>query len=134
MYEDLRGKKLLFVNSQGMIKVVEGDEFDVSKRTTAATKLNDAETVLAIEQLAETEEETVVMQTEKNMFLRFPAADVPQKKKGAIGVRGMKIDTRDRLKAAFLLGDEEKTIEEKDKQIMLHRLRIACRDGKGVKK
>ncbi len=132
--EDLRGKKLLFVNSQGMIKVVEGDEFDVSKRTTAATKLNDAETVLAIEQLAETEEETVVMQTEKNMFLRFPAADVPQKKKGAIGVRGMKIDTRDRLKAAFLLGDEEKTIEEKDKQIMLHRLRIACRDGKGVKK
>ncbi len=130
----LRGKKLLFVNSQGMIKVVSGDEFDVSKRITAATKLNEGETVLAVELLAETEEETVVMQTEKSMFLRFLAADVPQKKKGAIGVRGMKIDPKDSLKAAFLLGREEKTIEEKDKQIMLHRLRIACRDGKGVKK
>ena len=74
------------------------------------------------------------MQTEKNMFLRFPAADVPQKKKSAIGVRGMKIDSRDNLKAAFLLGKEEKVIEEKDKQILLHRLRITCRDGKGVRK
>ncbi|NBH14575.1 DNA topoisomerase 4 subunit A [Lachnospiraceae bacterium] len=132
--DGLRGKKLLFVNSQGMMKVVEGDEFDVSKRTTAATRLNEAETVLAIEMLAETEAETVVMQTEKNMFLRFFASDVPQKKKGAIGVRGMKIDSRDKLKAVFLLGEEEKTIEEKDKRIMLHRLRIAYRDGKGVKK
>ncbi len=132
--DELRGKKLLFVNSQGMIKTVEGDEFDVSKRTTAATKLSDAETVLAVDLLAETEEETIVMQTEKNMFLRFPAADVPQKKKSAIGVRGMKIDSRDNLKAAFLLGKEEKVIEEKDKQILLHRLRITCRDGKGVRK
>ncbi|MEY8390193.1 DNA topoisomerase (ATP-hydrolyzing) [Lachnospiraceae bacterium 45-W7] len=132
--DGLRGKKLLFVNSQGMMKVVEGDEFDVSKRATAATRLNEAETVLAIEMLAETEAETVVMQTEKNMFLRFFASDVPQKKKGAIGVRGMKIDSRDKLKAVFLLGEEEKTIEEKDKRIMLHRLRIAYRDGKGVKK
>ena len=132
--DGLRGKKLLFVNSQGMIKTVEGDEFDVSKRTTAATKLSDAETVLAVDLLAETEEETIVMQTEKNMFLRFPAADVPQKKKSAIGVRGMKIDSRDNLKAAFLLGKEEKVIEEKDKQILLHRLRITCRDGKGVRK
>ncbi|MCI8299233.1 MAG: DNA topoisomerase 4 subunit A [Lachnospiraceae bacterium] len=132
--DELRGKKLLFVNSQGMIKTVEGDEFDVSKRTTAATKLSDAEMVLAVDLLAETEEETIVMQTEKNMFLRFPAADVPQKKKSAIGVRGMKIDSRDNLKAAFLLGKEEKVIEEKDKQILLHRLRITCRDGKGVRK
>lgn len=46
----------------------------------------------------------------------------------------MKIDAKDSLKAAYLLGDEEQTIVEKDRQIMLHRLRIACRDGKGVKR
>ncbi len=127
-------RKLLFVNSAGMLKQVEGEEFDVSKRTTAATKLNEGEKLLMVELLEETEEESIVLQTEKGMFLRFPASDVPQKKKGAVGVRGMKIDPKDKLKAAYLLGNEERVIEENDKQIMLHRLRIACRDGKGVKR
>ncbi len=131
---NLIGKNLLFVNSQGMIKVVEGDEFDVSKRTTAATKLNEGDTVLAVMMLEESEGETIVLQTEKGMFLRFPAADIPRKKKGAIGVRGMKIDSKDQLKAAYLLGEDERIIQEKERQIMLHRLKIACRDGKGVKK
>ena len=124
----------MFVNSAGMLKQVEGAEFDVSKRTTAATKLNEGEKLIMVEMLNETEGESIVLQTEKGMFLRFESAGVPQKKKGAIGVRGMKIDENDRLKAAYLLGDEECVIEEKDKQIMLHRLRVACRDGKGVKR
>ncbi len=131
---NLRGRKLLFVNSGGMMKQVDGAEFDVAKRTTAATKLNDGERLLMVETLAETEGESIVLQTEKGMFLRFEASGVPQKKKGAIGVRGMKIDAKDSLKAVYLLGDEERTIVEKDRQIMLHRLRIACRDGKGVKR
>lgn len=131
---NLLGRKLLFVNSAGMVKQVDGAEFDVSKRTTAATKLGDGEHLLMVEMLAEKEGESIVLQTEKGMFLRFEASAVPQKKKGAIGVRGMKIDVKDSLKAAYLLGDEERTIVEKDRQIMLHRLRIACRDGKGVRK
>ncbi|MCI8858685.1 MAG: DNA topoisomerase 4 subunit A [Lachnospiraceae bacterium] len=131
---NLLGRHLLFVNSQGMLKVVDGEEFDVSKRTTAATKLNQDEKLLTVQMLSETEGESIVLQTEKGMYLRFLAADIPKKKKGAIGVRGMKITPLDQLKAVFLLGQEEKTIVEKDRQIMLHRLRIASRDQKGVKK
>ena len=131
---NLLGRHLLFVNRQGMLKVVDGEEFDVSKRTTAATKLNQDEKLLTVQMLSETEGESIVLQTEKGMYLRFLAADVPKKKKGAIGVRGMKITPLDQLKAVFLLGQEEKTIVEKDRQIMLHRLRIASRDQKGVKK
>lgn len=131
---NLLGRHLLFANSQGMLKVVDGEEFDVSKRTTAATKLNQGEKLLTVQMLSDAKEESIVLQTEKGMFLRFLAVDVPKKKKGAVGVRGMKIAPLDRLKAVFLLGQEEKTIVEKDKQIMLHRLRIASRDQKGVKK
>ncbi len=131
---NLLGRHLLFVNSQGMLKVVDGEEFDVSKRTTAATKLNQDEKLLTVQMLSETEGESIVLQTEKGMYLRFLAADIPKKKKGAIGVRGMKITPLDQLKAVFLLGQEEKTIIENDRQIMLHRLRIASRDQKGVKK
>ncbi len=157
---NLLGRKLLFASSSGMLKQVRGEEFDVSKRTVAATKLNEGEHLLLVQILSEEEEESIVMQTEKNMFLRFLASDVPEKKKGAIGVRGMKIDEKDRLSAVYLLGQEEKTITikgsslrsidghtprqktgqsdqevtGKEKEIALHRLRLANRDGKGVKK
>ena len=130
----LLGRKLLFASSGGMLKQVRGEEFDVSKRTVAATKLNEGERLLLVQILSETEEESIVLQTEKNMFLRFLASDVPEKKKGAIGVRGMKIDEKDRLSAVYLLNQEEQTITVKEKEIALHRLRLANRDGKGVKK
>ena len=130
----LLGRKLLFASSGGMLKQVRGEEFDVSKRTVAATKLNEGERLLLVQILSETEEESIVLQTEKNMFLRFLASDVPEKKKGAIGVRGMKIDEKDRLSAVYLLNQDEQTITVKEKEIALHRLRLANRDGKGVKK
>lgn len=79
---ELLGRRLLFASSSGMLKQVRGEEFDVSKRTVAATKLNAGETLLFVQVLSETEEESIVMQTEKNMFLRFLASDVPEKKKG----------------------------------------------------
>ena len=126
---------MLFASSDGMLKQVDGGEFDVSKRTTAATKLNEGATVMLIQPVSGTEGETIIMGTEKGMYLRFASGDVPEKKKGAVGVRGMKIDPKDKLEAVYLLGEEEeKNIDAKGKEIALHRLRIANRDGKGVKK
>lgn len=132
---NLLGHKLLFASSDGMLKQVDGSEFDVSKRTTAATKLNEGATVLLIQKVAGENGETIVMGTEKGMYLRFPAEDVPEKKKGAVGVRGMKIDMKDKLEAVYLLGEtEEKNIEIRGKEVALWRLRVANRDGKGVKR
>lgn len=129
----LIGARLLFASSSGMLKQVEGSEFDVAKRTTAATKLNEGDTLLFVG--AVTGSETIVLQTEKGMFLRFPAADVPEKKKGAVGVRGIKLAEKDAVEAVYLLGEqEEHTITYKDKEIALHRLRSGNRDAKGVKK
>ena len=132
---NLLGRKLLFASSDGMLKQVDGGEFDVSKRTTTATKLNEGATVLMIQPVTGAEGETIVMGTEKGMYLRFAAEDVPEKKKGAVGVRGMKIEPKDKLDAIYLLeAEKEKNIEVRGKEIALHRLRVANRDGKGVKK
>ena len=129
----LVGKRLLFVSSSGMMKQVDGSEFDVAKRTTAVTKLLEDDTLLFVEQV--NEKETIVLQTEKGMFLRFAATDVPEKKKGAVGVRGIKLAEKDRLEAVYLLEEQgERTIVYKDKEIALNRLRIGNRDTKGVKK
>ncbi len=46
--EQLRYAKLLFATRQGMIKKVEGSEFQVSKRTIAATKLQDEDALIGV--------------------------------------------------------------------------------------
>lgn len=61
-----------------MLKMVDGSEFDVAKRTTASTKLNEDDELLIVH--AMTGEETVVMQSEKEMFLRIEASSTQERK------------------------------------------------------
>lgn len=129
----IRGCRMIFGTKMAMLKVVDGGEFDVSKRTTAATKLNDGDELLLVGQL--TGEETLIMQSEKDFFLRIDPVAVPEKKKGAVGVRGMKLGSGDMLTAIHLLANgEEATVEVKGKEVALHRLHIGNRDTKGTKK
>ena len=131
--EHIMDKKLLFVTEQSMCKVVSGSEFDVSKKTTAATKLqeNDKILYLAVAEPAS----TMVLQSQKNYFLRFATEDIPEKKKGAVGVRGMRMTDGELLTAVWqLTGEEEQIIMIKEKAVHLNRLRIANRDTRGVKK
>ncbi len=135
----IKNRKLLFGTAFAMIKQVSGSEFDVSKRTTAATKLSEGDEVLFIKELADTEQaeqETVVMQSEKGMFLRIETAQIPEKKKMAIGVRGMRLSETDRLTHIYLLGEEEeiKKADYEPADVVLNRLRIGSRDTKGVKR
>ena len=79
--------KFLFVTKQGMIKKVAGSEFQVTKRTIAATKLQDEDALVSIRPIRDVQD--VVLMTENGFVLRFPAEEVSEKKKGAVGVRGM---------------------------------------------
>ncbi len=129
----LKDKKVLFGTKSAMLKVVDGSEFDVAKRTTAATKLGEGDEVLFVHALGT--DETIIMQSEKDMFLRIAAETIPEKKKGAVGVRGMKLSAGDTLCNMYLLAaDGELSIELKGKEVALNRIHIANRDTKGVKK
>ncbi len=131
--ENIMDKKLLFVTEQSMCKQVAGSEFDVSKRTTAATKLQDGDKILYMT-VAEPET-TLVLQSQKNYFLRFATEDVPEKKKGAVGVRGMRLGDGEVLTDVWQLNNEtEEIIMVKEKAVHLNRLRVANRDTRGVKK
>lgn len=137
-------KKLLFGTAYAMLKQVSGKEFDVSKRTTAASKLAEGDEVLFISPLCDAADEqagqeTIVMQSEKGMFLRIEAGSVPEKKKTAIGVRGMRLSDSDRLTHIYLIGKEDASgqmteAEYEPAKVVLNRLRIASRDTKGVKR
>lgn len=126
-------QKLLFGTKTAMLKQVDGKEFDVAKRTTAATKLTDDDAVIFVAPVEENM--TIVMQSAKDMFLRIAADTIPEKKKGAIGVCGMKLAAGDELTNIYALGEEEPpVVMVKDKEIALNRLHIGNRATKGVKK
>lgn len=131
--ESVASGKLVFGTKMSMLKLVQGVEFDVAKKTTAATKLTDGDEVLAVRRLEENA--TLVMQSKKDMFLRIDCATIPEKKKAAAGVRGMKLDKGDELKDIFVMYEgENMEVEVKGKPVSLNRLHIGNRDTKGVKK
>ena len=130
--EQMRYARLLFATKQGMIKKVEGNEFQVAKRTIAATKLQPEDELISVQVV--TDNQQVVLQTKEGYFLRFPAQEVSGKKKGAIGVRGIKLRKNDELEHAYLFeeGTEAKVIFG-EKEVTLNRLKVAKRDGNGTK-
>lgn len=129
---ELNLKQVLFVTAQSMMKIVDGGEFDVSKRTVAATKLGDGDTLLNVTTLYD--QKNVVLQSKEGYFLKFSVEEVPQKKKAAIGVRGMKLGAKDTLEAVYYTNALEDTvIEYKSKNIVLNDIKTAKRDGRGVK-
>ncbi|MDE7270751.1 MAG: DNA topoisomerase 4 subunit A [Acetatifactor sp.] len=129
---ELNLKQVLFVTAQSMMKIVDGGEFDVSKRTVAATKLNDGDTVLSVVTLYD--QKHIVLQSRNGYFLRFSVEEIPEKKKGAVGVRGMKLDSGDSLEAVYYTQNfTETTIPYKSKNLSLNNIKLGKRDGKGVK-
>ncbi len=129
---DLNLYRVIFATRQAMIKVVDGGEFDVAKRTVAATKLADEDEVVSVVTLKE--QRNIVLQSAEGYFLRFPVEEIPEKKKGAIGVRGMKLGAKDRLEAVYYTRNAiEQTIAYGGKEIELNKIKLGKRDGKGVK-
>ncbi len=131
--ENIVSKKLIFGTKDAMIKVVEGKEFDVSRKLIAATKLADKDKLICVKILEAGN--TVVMQSAKDMFLRIEGDSIPEKKKTAVGVRGMKLAKGDELTDIYVLAEGDSVdVKIKDKTVSINRLHIASRDTKGVKK
>ena len=129
---DLNLYRVIFVTKQAMLKIVDGGEFDVAKRTVAATKLGDGDEVVSVTTWKE--QRNIVLQSAEGYFLRFPVEEIPEKKKGAIGVRGMKLGDKDSVEAVYYTRNAvEQTIEYGGREIELNKIKPGKRDGKGVK-
>lgn len=150
----LKNNTLLFTTRLGMAKLVDSSEFEVMKKLVLATKLNEDDLVVSIDRVritkavyskftldGETVEEEViesdqmiVLKTAQGMFLKFPLSDVPEKKKGAIGVRAIKLSEKDYIEDVYVISEGvDINIEYKGKQIETKKLKLAHRDTKGTK-
>ena len=124
--------RLIFVTKLSMVKIVDGGEFDVAKRTVAATKLLDDDEVISVEVMGD--QRNIVMQTKEGCFLRFPLEEIPEKKKAAIGVRGMKLGAKDTVENVYYTKNAvDSTIDYKGKALELNKIKLGKRDSKGVK-
>lgn len=150
----LQNQKLLFVTRYAMMKIVDAAEFEASKKTIAATKLNEDDCLVGIyatdarvevyskfnydgtisqEEVIESEQ-NVILQTAAGVFLKFPLTEIPQKKKNAAGVRGMKLSKEDYIEDLYLLTNGDAlTVEYKGKFVDFAKMKLAHRDTKGTK-
>ncbi len=130
--EQMRYAAFLFATKQGMLKKVQGEEFQVAKRTIAATKLQEEDEVVSVQVI--TANHQIVLQTKEGYFLRFGADEVPEKKKGAIGVRGIRLRKKDELEQVHLFEEGTECMAAfGEKEVSLHRLKAGKRDGTGTK-
>ena len=125
--------RLVFVTAQAMAKVVDGGEFDVAKRTVAATKLGEGDRLVSV--IALRDQHQITLQTHEGYLLKFALEELPEKKKAAIGVRAMKLSAKDYVEAVHYLtpADTGKLIDYKEKKYDLTNLKLNKRDTKGTK-
>ncbi len=129
---ELNLRQVVFVTAQAMVKLVSGGEFDVSKRTVAATKLGEGDAVVSVMPMLE--QNSIVLQTKEGFFLKFDLSEIPEKKKAAVGVRAMKLGLKDTVENVYYVQNAvESTIEYKGKNLVLNHIKSGKRDGKGTR-
>ena len=123
---------VVFVTADSMMKIVEGSEFDVNKRTVSSSKVAEEDHLISVHILKE--ETGIVLRSKEGYFLRFPIEEIPEKKKAAIGVRGMKLSAKDKIEEVYYLQpNEEYKVRYKEKEVRLDLLKNSKRDAKGSK-
>lgn len=129
---DIALQKLMFGSKKGMFKLVYGTEFDVIKRTVAATSLNEDDEVITVFPVVE--QKYVVIRTKFDVFLKFELDEIPVKKKGAIGVRAIKLTGSDYIDSVYYINDsDDQIVTVGNRDVLLSRLKTAKRDTKGSK-
>ena len=129
---DLNLYRLIFVTGQAMAKVVDGGEFDVTKKAVAATKLTEGDRLVSV--AVYREQKNIILQSKDGYFLRFTISEIPEKKKAAVGVRAMKLAEGDGIEAVYFTKNTDDTaIPYKTRTLVLNQIKPAKRDTKGTK-
>ena len=124
--------KFMFVTKAGMVKKVDGSEFQAGKRTIVATKLHDDDKLVSVRVV--NDKQQVVLQTASGYFLRFPATELAEMKKNTQGQKGIKLQKNDEVENAYLFEEGKETkVSFKGKELSLNRLKASKRGATGLK-
>ena len=96
----------IMVTNLGGVKKLPGIEFNVKSKNTKYIKLKDGEVCTNFAKVEESEPE-IVLVSEAGRFLRFSAADIPEKKRGAGTVAGIAMKDGEKLSDVFFVWPED---------------------------
>lgn len=96
----------IMVTNLGGVKKLPGIEFNVKSKNTKYIKLKDGEVCTNFAKVEESEPE-IVLVSEAGRFLRFAAADIPEKKRGAGTVAGIAMKDGEKLSDVFFVWPED---------------------------
>ena len=96
----------IMVTNFGGVKKLPGIEFNVKSKNTKYIKLKDGEVCTNFVKVEESEPE-IVLVSEAGRFLRFAAADIPEKKRGAGTVAGIVMKDGEKLSDVFFVWPED---------------------------
>lgn len=96
----------VIVTNLGGVKKLPGAEFSVKSKNTKYIKLKDGEVCTDFVKVEKGEPE-IVLVSEAGRFLRFSAADIPEKKRGAGTVAGIAMKDGEKLSDVFFVWSED---------------------------
>lgn len=124
--------RLMFVTLLGLAKQVDGAEFSVSRKTVAATKLEEGDRLVSVHLVhADT---PMVLHTQDNYMLKIPEDAVPIQKKTAKGVRAIRLGEGDTVQNVYYLEAGAPAEADLDgRTVSLNHLKTGTRDTRGTK-
>ena len=130
---DLNLYRILFVTAKGLVKIVSGGEFETRLKTVNATRLGEDDSLIFAGVI--TDQKYAVLMTCNGYLLKFPLDQIPEKKKAAAGVIGIKLSKEDHVERACLAKDKEAApLLHRDTEIDLNQVRTGQRNGRGSKR
>ena len=130
---DLNLYRLLFVTKNGLVKTVSGGEFETRMKTMNATKLAEGDSLVFAGVI--TDQKYAVLMTANGYLLKFPLDQIPEKKKAAAGVAGIKLSKEDYVERVVLAKDKEPApLLHRETEIDLDKVRTGARNGRGSKR
>ena len=124
-------RSLIFTASDGLIKRVSMAEFDVTRRTIDATKLTDGERLMSV--LEYSEKAQIILSSNQGYFLRFTQAEIPVKKKNAVGAKGISLAAEDRINTVIGIAKAGEEFLFGEKTYTTDRIKLGKRGAKGIK-
>lgn len=136
-FEELYESELLFATKQGFVKVVSGAEFETNRSCIASTKLAEGDEVVSVVPLSASqvlsEDEKVIMLTEKGLSLGYSLSEVSELKKTSRGVKGIALDKNDAVAFAGVYKNSDEFFAYNGQQYSVRKVRNRKRGAKGQK-
>lgn len=136
-FEDLFESQLLFTTKHGLIKRVSGAEFETIRSVISSTKLEPEDEIISLVALTAQESlsnnQKVILITEKGLSLGFPLEEVTELKKTSKGVKAILLEKNDSVSFASVVSFDTEQVIYQDKTIHAKKIRNRQRGAKGQK-